>query len=404
MLKENQAEQISEKAIILLIAAIQFVNILDFMMVMPLGPDFAKSLGISMDHLGIIGGSYTAAAAVSGFLGAFFLDKFDRKKALLVVMFLLALATALGGFAVGLNSLLAARILAGIFGGPATSLSMSIISDVIAPQHRGKAMGTVMASFSLASVLGVPLGLELARMGGWRIPFFGVAFCALIVMAIAFRLLPSMKKHIALEKPKTSDLFFIMKRPPVLISFAMMFFLMAGNFILIPNLSAYLQFNAHFPREKLGMLYMIGGIGSFFIMHITGKIVDRFGSVIVNFVASSFLITVVYYGYAFETPQIPIIIMFAGFMWSASIRMVAIQSQSSKIPKPHERARFQSMQSGIQHIASALGAFVSTILLHADTSGFLHGMNQVSTIAISAMATVPFFALLLEKYIKKQSH
>ena len=57
-------------AVIFLVGAIQFVNILDFMMVMPLGPDFAKALGIPTAHLGIVGGSYTAAAAVAGLVAA----------------------------------------------------------------------------------------------------------------------------------------------------------------------------------------------------------------------------------------------------------------------------------------------------------------------------------------------
>ena len=52
----------SETAIVALVAAVQFVNILDFLMVMPMGPDFAVALGIPSSKLGYIGGSYTAAA------------------------------------------------------------------------------------------------------------------------------------------------------------------------------------------------------------------------------------------------------------------------------------------------------------------------------------------------------
>jgi hypothetical protein len=42
------------------LARFTFVNVLDFMMVMPLGPDFAAALDIPTSHLGYIGGSYTA--------------------------------------------------------------------------------------------------------------------------------------------------------------------------------------------------------------------------------------------------------------------------------------------------------------------------------------------------------
>ena len=149
-----------ERAVVLLVAAVQFVNILDFVMVMPMGPDFAAALGIPASKLGLIGGSYTAAAAISGLACSFFLDRFDRRPALGVAMLGLVAGTAMGGLATGMPSLLAARIVAGLFGGPATSLSFSIIADVVPAQRRGTAMGIVMGAFSIASVLGVPAGLE----------------------------------------------------------------------------------------------------------------------------------------------------------------------------------------------------------------------------------------------------
>jgi predicted MFS family arabinose efflux permease len=131
---------------------------------MPLGPDFARSLGIDTSHIGLVGGSYTAAAAVTGVVGSMYLDRFDRRLALGVTMLGLVLGTVAGGFAVGLGSLLAARLIAGAFGGPATSLSLAVIADTVPPERRGKAIGAVMGAFSIASILGVPAGLELASL------------------------------------------------------------------------------------------------------------------------------------------------------------------------------------------------------------------------------------------------
>ena len=99
----------SERLIIFLVGAIQFINILDFMMVMPLGPDYAGALGISTAHLGQIAGSYTAAAAIAGIVAARFLDRFDRRKALGVALFGLVAGTAAGALAHGLASLVVAR-------------------------------------------------------------------------------------------------------------------------------------------------------------------------------------------------------------------------------------------------------------------------------------------------------
>src|SRR4051795_3734306 len=115
-----------ERRFILLLAAVSFVNILDFVMVVPLGPDFARGLGIPTSRLGVIGSSYTAAAFVAGLVGTLFLERFDRRSALAGAMLGLVPAPAAGGLAPSFGMLVAARVMAGAFGGPATSVGMAI--------------------------------------------------------------------------------------------------------------------------------------------------------------------------------------------------------------------------------------------------------------------------------------
>src|SRR5438445_281582 len=90
---------LSERRVVFLVGAVQFINVLDFTMVMPLGPDFARALAIAPSELGKIVSGYGQAAAVTGFLGSFFLDRFDRRKVLAVAMFGLMLGTLAGGLA-----------------------------------------------------------------------------------------------------------------------------------------------------------------------------------------------------------------------------------------------------------------------------------------------------------------
>src|ERR1043165_5939732 len=128
---EKPRAPLSEGRLLFLLGAVQFINVVDFVMVLPLGPDFARALNIPTHQLGLIAGSYTASAAIAGLVGATFLDRFDRRRALVVAMLGLVLGTATGGAALGLGSMLLARVLAGAFGGPASSLSLSILTDVV---------------------------------------------------------------------------------------------------------------------------------------------------------------------------------------------------------------------------------------------------------------------------------
>lgn len=387
----------SERAVIGLVGAIQFVNILDFMMVMPMGPDFAAALGIPTSRLGLIGGSYTAAGAIAGILGLFFLDRFPRRRAITVAMAGLAVATFAGALAWDLPSLMAARIMAGLFGGPATSLAISIVTDVVPAERRGRAMGAVMGAFSAASVLGVPLGLELARLVSWHAPFIAVGSLGVVITLLARTLLPPLDGHLAAGAPPRIDvprLKALLVRPEVLLAYAAMFCTNLSSFMFIPNISALLQQNLGYPREQLGLLYLVGGAVSFFTMRLAGRSVDRFGAtrlVAVAVVAFACIVGVCGIGQFQWLPMVPV---FALFMVFQSARNVSQQTVTSKVPGPTERAGFQSMQSATQHAAGALGAMTSSAML-VEVDGRLEGMPTVAIAAIVVAAMgVPIIAVL----------
>lgn len=396
------ARPVSERAILFLVGAVQFVNILDFMMVMPLGPDFAKALGIPAAHLGVIGGSYTAAAAVAGVVGARFLDRFDRKKALAVSMAGLVLGTMLGGLAQGLYSLVAARIVAGAFGGPATSVAMSIIADVVPPERRGKAMGAVMGAFSVASVLGVPAGLELARVGGWQLPFFAVAGLGVVVAGAGVWLLPSLRQHLDAGPVQRVDVLRLLQRPEVFLSLGATTALMLSNFLVVPNLSAFLQFNLGYPRESMGVLYMVGGVISFGVMRLCGMLVDRIGSPAVALIGSTLMIGDLITGILNTPPIVPVMFFFVTFMVAGSFRGVAINTQSSRVPGPAERAGFMSTQSAVQHLSAAAGAFLSSQMLTEGTNHQLVGMPRVIWLSIGISVLLPVFLLMVARRLARR--
>lgn len=392
----------SERKIVVILAAVNFINILDFMIVMPLGPDFAAALGIPLSRLGLVGGAYTGAAAIAGLSASSFLDKFDRRRALAVCLFGLVLGTVMGAAAQGFASLLAARILAGAFGGPASALSLSILSDVVPVARRGKAMGAVMGAFAAASVLGVPAGLELARWGGWRAPFLAVAALGVVVIAVAMALMPPMRGHLKatgepMDSPPAEKFWSDVRVRLSLLATALAFM---GTFALIPHLATYLQFNLGYPRERLGVLYLVGGVVSFAAMRVGGIWVDRHGPNVVTFLGSGVMVLVLTLGFWPAKPSVPVLAIFVSLMLANSLRSVALNTVSSKVPGPADRARFMSMQSAVQHMAAACGAGLSSLLLfeHADQS--LGGMRTLVSVSISLAMALPWVVWQIDRRLR----
>jgi predicted MFS family arabinose efflux permease len=363
------------------------------MMVMPLGPDFAAALHIPASYLGVIGGSYTAAAAFSGLLGALWLDRFDRRSALFVAMLGLVIGTASGALAQGLASLVLARVVAGFFGGPATVLALSIISDVIPPARRGRAIGAVMGAFSVASVLGVPVGLELARKFSWRAPFLSVAALGFVVALSAVAMMPAMRGHLQNAPATRPSVLSSVQGPAAWLTLVAMMVVFGGNFLLIPNLSAHLQQNLGYPRESLGQLYLVGGLCSFFVTRGVGALVDRAGATVVAVVGSVFYAAVLFALCIHPVTALPILLLFVSFMLTGSFRMIPLSTLSSRVPSASARAGYMSLTSVVQHLSSAAGAVVSSQLLVDDPeTHHLLGMPRLGLIAVALSAL--FSALL----------
>ncbi|HEX4957633.1 MAG TPA: MFS transporter, partial [Lacibacter sp.] len=107
----------NERLIIFLLASLNFTHILDFMIMMPLGNYLMPYFKISPQQFSLLVGSYTLTAAVSGFAAAFFVNQYDRKKVLVIAYIGFLIGTLACGLAPSYGLLLAARVLAGLFGG-----------------------------------------------------------------------------------------------------------------------------------------------------------------------------------------------------------------------------------------------------------------------------------------------
>jgi predicted MFS family arabinose efflux permease len=259
----------------------------------------------------------------------------------------------------------------------------------------------VMGAFSVASVLGVPAGLELARHFGWRAPFFAVAGLGALVAASAVVMLPPMRGHLGVHK-RLLPLRQLFAQRTVLLSWIMTFFVMAAGFILIPNISAYVQYNLGYPRARLGLLYLCGGAVSFVATQAAGRLIDRFGSFRVGSFGTLALVVAIFGGFVLAPPVFPVIGIFIAFMLAMGFRNVAYNTLTSKVPGSDERARFMSIQSAVQHAASAAGAFISSLMLTELPDGALVGMGRVGFTAIALTLTLPAFLFAVESAVRRR--
>jgi predicted MFS family arabinose efflux permease len=276
-------------------------------------------------------------------------------------------------------------------------------------------MGTVMGAFSIASVFGVPLGLVLAETFSWRAPFFAVAGMGAMVGLSAIAALPPMRSHLARAQSGFTGLGTMFARPLTWLSYLLTLIVMVAGFSLIPNIASFLNLNLGVPTASLKYAYGFGGIASLLATQAGGRLVDRFGSFRVGTVGASAVIGVVYLTFYLPhelAPPWAVYVMFTGFMVSNGLRNVSVNTLTSKVPPPEVRARFQSMQSAVQHAGSAMAAFMSAKLLTTGPASWadptrdprmLVGMPTVALVTMGLSAVIPLMLFVVERRVKRRA-
>src|ERR1043166_3800489 len=241
---------LAERWLLVLLAVIQFTHIMDFMILMPLGPQLMRELQIGPGRFSALVAAYTISSGVIGLLAAPFVDRFDRRKVLLYAYAGFIAGTLTCALSQHATMLLIARAISGAFGGLSISMVMAIIGDVVPAERRATAVGIVMTAFSAAAGLGIPFGLQLAQHFRWEAPFFMLAGISAAVWLVAWARLPAVRGH--LENGQARHAFAALLRDAnagraLLFMSAMVF----GHFTVIPLMSPYLVFNVGLPERDL---------------------------------------------------------------------------------------------------------------------------------------------------------
>jgi DHA1 family inner membrane transport protein len=355
-----------------------------------------RVFNITPAQFGLLVATYGAAAGVTGFLAGFVLDRFDRKHALLWLYTGFALATLGCALAPTHHFLLLARLSAGACGGVAGSVVTAMVGDVFPPARRGRAMGMVMMSFPIASVLGVPIGLWLVDKFEWHAPFFLLAALSAAILAIAWRVLPVLRPTHPAAHP-WRQMRAILVHPVHRRGFALSAALIFGGACVVPFLAPSMVTNVGLREDQLWLLYAAGGLCAACSTPLVGRWSDRhdklhvLGWLTLGAAVAALLLT--------NLPPVPVpvaMLAMALFMVMMSGRFTPGMALVSNAIEPRYRGGFMSVNASIQQGAMGLANFTAGFLVTEDkATGRLVGFPRAGLAAVVAFGLTYFFAARL---------
>lgn len=374
----------TEKSLIATLGALQFTHIVDFMIIMPLGPQLMKLFQITPTQFGMLVSSYTFAAGFVNLCSAYMMDRLDRKKTLLFFAVGFSISTIFCALAWDYTSLLAARFIAGCFGGVIGSMVMLIVSDSIAYEKRATAFGFLMTAFSVASTFGVPLSIYIANLYNWHMPFLILGILAAIMCVVIYFTVPPVDAHLKSPRRSLIEMFKnIFMTPSLLGGLAFMVALVLGQFLIIPFLSPSLVANAGFTQAQLPYIYIVGGISSMLAAPMIGRLADTHGKKRI-FLISAFgsLLPLFLITNLSPEPIYLILMQVSLFFIMTSGRMVPATAMISEVAPIEIRGSFMTISTAIQQIAMGAGSFLAANIVSSSSDGKLLNYHRVGYLAM----------------------
>jgi MFS transporter, DHA1 family, inner membrane transport protein len=378
----NSHRPINERALLMTLAVVQFTHIMDYVIMMPLGSHLMRVFGVTPAKFSYLVAAYSLAAALTGFLGGFVLDRFERKHALLTLYAGFSLSTLACALAPSYPLLLVARFGAGAFGGVASSVVTAMVGDVIPPERRGRAMGTVMSAFPLASVLGIPLGLWLTDQFEWHAPFFLLFGMSALVLVFGVRVLPHVPSHLTTVSPWTqmrAILVHPIHRRCFLLSAVLVF---AGGCV-IPFMAPSMVANVGLSEAQLKFVYFFGGAATFFTTQLVGRCSDRYDKLhVLAWVSLVASVTVLILTSLPAVSLAAALAVTSLFFMSMSGRFAPAMAMVTNAVEARYRGGFMSVNSALQQASSGLANVAAGWFLSSDAAGHILGYPRVGVMSL----------------------
>lgn len=378
--------------IAIVMAFIQFTNALEYMALTPVFAFMADGFSVPVSFSGYVSGMYTLGAVLSGIIAFYMIDRFNKKQFLVNNMVLLGALTFLSTLTTHFDTLLVLRFCAGLVGGTTMGVGTSILINYAPANLRGKMLATVIASFSMVSIVGMPAILFLCTHYGWHTALWLISSLCLLSLPLIVFIIPkdtvpsSVKVNLSID---TQTLLFA--SCTAIVQFSPM--------LIIPILTPLMTQYMGAQQNLLPLLFLSGGIAGYLSTKITGILTSRLSALMLATISTLFfvvslLIPAMGYHNAFL-----FITLFLGASYS---RLVSASSVAVQYPENEQRASFSSLQAAIMSLITTLAFFLSSLLL-PDQGITTQNLNRLLAVSALAAAGFPVMVIILQKKLAKRT-
>src|SRR5690625_1737742 len=321
-------------------------------------PQIAADLGVSVGTAGQLITVFAAVFAVAGPVLLTITSKVGRKKLMLITMAIFVGANVMTYFSATYMMIMVARVITSAAAALIVVLAITIAGKIALPHQRAKSIGLVFMGVSSALVLGVPIGIVLADIIGWRALFLIIAVMAFLVMVMIYFLFEDVPNEAQI--PLKTQIKALGNIKLAGAHFATMFML-AGHYAFYAYFAPFLESTMHLSQTWISICYFLFGIAAVGGGALGGMLADKLGSrkAILSVISVFAIVLFILPHTVFSFPLFLIVMMLWGTLsWSiAPPQQNYIIELDPYTAELHQSFNNSALQIGIA-LASGIGGVV----------------------------------------------
>lgn len=235
-------------------------------------PDIAAGLKVSEVTVGNLVSLFAFVYAPVTPLGSALSARFPRFATHLTLVGVFLIGNMLCAFAPNYGVLVVARILIALVSGTLVAIAMTYAPDVTTEQYRTKFIAWVFSGFSIASVVGVPVGTWVANTFGWRWAFHLVNVLTVALIVLMVMVLPRNSRIVKIGFLPQFRLFFDRR---IQLGVLAVVFGAAATYVFYTYLTPIMRDEVHVPEQYLSVGLVIFGAACLWSNLYGGKLADR---------------------------------------------------------------------------------------------------------------------------------
>lgn len=272
MAKSDVAKERFFNLPVIVLISLSFMLGMSEFIVVGILPDIAAGLKVSEVTVGNLVSLFAFVYAPVTPLGSALSARFPRFATHLTLVGVFLIGNVLCAFAPNYGVLVVARILIALVSGTLVAIAMTYAPDVTTEQYRTKFIAWVFSGFSIASVVGVPVGTWVANTFGWRWTFHLVNVLTVVLIVLMVMVLPRNSRIVKIGFLPQFRLFFDRR---IQLGVLAVVFGAAATYVFYTYLTPIMRDEVHVLEQYLSVGLVIFGAACLWSNLYGGKLADR---------------------------------------------------------------------------------------------------------------------------------